>query len=227
MSKNHDSPSFLRRFFSNRKKEEDKDDQKSDKKPPKLAYMGVLLAAGIVIMLVSNLKILNEPQAPSGGTIQVNSTEEDTPAFSQKKSAQSGSMANYEAHYESQLKDVLQAIVGVDDVEVIVNLDATESKVYEKNSVTQSQTTEETDREGGTRKVQDSSTDEQLVIVRTDNQEKPVVVKTKKPEIRGVLVVAQGANNIEVKKWIVEAVTRVLDVPSHRVAVLPKKSKGD
>ncbi|MBM7701580.1 stage III sporulation protein AG [Metabacillus iocasae] len=223
MSKNHDSPSFFRRLFSTSNQTTDK---KGDKKPPKIAYMGVLLAAGVAIMLISNLTLLNEPAAPSGGTIQVNSSEE-APAFSQKKAPQSSSMADYEAHYESQLKDVLQAIVGVDDVEVIVNLDATESKVYEKNSVSQSQTTEETDREGGTRKVQDSSTDEQLVIVRNDNQEKPVVVKTKKPEIRGVLVVAKGANNIEVKKWIIEAVTRVLDVPSHRVAVLPKKSKGE
>jgi stage III sporulation protein AG len=51
----------------------------------------------------------------------------------------------------------------------------------------------------------------------------PVVVETKKPDIRGVLVVAKGAENIQVKKWIVEAVTRVLGVSSHRVSVVPKK----
>jgi stage III sporulation protein AG len=38
-----------------------------------------------------------------------------------------------------------------------------------------------------------------------------------------VLVVAKGADNIEVKKSIIEAVTRALDIPSHRVAVLAKK----
>jgi stage III sporulation protein AG len=37
------------------------------------------------------------------------------------------------------------------------------------------------------------------------------------------LVVAKGADNLQIKKWIVEAVTRVLNVPSYRVAVLPKK----
>ena len=55
----------------------------------------------------------------------------------------------------------------------------------------------------------------------------PVVIETKKPAIRGVLVVAKGADNIQVKKWIIEAVTRSLDVPSHRVAVMPKKTKGE
>lgn len=89
--------------------------------------------------------------------------------------------------------------------------------------MTQKQSTDETDREGGKRKVEDISTDEKLVIVRSGDQEKPVVVKTEKPKIRGILVVAKGADNIEVKKWIIEAVTRSLDVPSHRVAVLPKK----
>jgi stage III sporulation protein AG len=49
------------------------------------------------------------------------------------------------------------------------------------------------------------------------------VVEYQKPAIRGVLVVAKGAENIQVKKWIIEAVTRSLDVPSHRVAVMPKK----
>ena len=91
----------------------------------------------------------------------------------------------------------------------------------------QTQLTDETDREGGKRKVEDQSTDEQLVIIQNGEKEVPIVVETKKPAIRGVLVVAKGADNIQVKKWIVEAVTRSLDVPSHRVSVLPKKTKGE
>jgi stage III sporulation protein AG len=38
-----------------------------------------------------------------------------------------------------------------------------------------------------------------------------------------VLIVAKGADDVRVKKEIIEAVTRVLDVPSHRVAVSAKK----
>ena len=65
------------------------------------------------------------------------------------------------------------------------------------------------------------------MIIQNGEKEVPIVVETKKPAIRGVLVVAKGADNIQVKKWIVEAVTRSLDVPSHRVSVLPKKTKGE
>lgn len=45
-----------------------------------------------------------------------------------------------------------------------------------------------------------------------------------KPKIVGVLVVAKGAEDIKVKTMIVEAVTRALDVPSHRVSVQPKQN---
>ena len=122
-----------------------------------------------------------------------------------------------------QLKTSLDEMLGVKDTRVVVNIDSTEEQVLQKNKTTKNQTTNETDRDGGKRKVQDSSIDEQMVIIRNGDKEVPIVVQTKKPKIRGVLVVAKGAENIQVKKWIVEAVTRALDVPSYRVAVMPKK----
>jgi stage III sporulation protein AG len=90
--------------------------------------------------------------------------------------------------------------------------------------VTRSQRTDETDREGGKRNVEDQSIDEKVVIVREGDKEAPIVVRTDKPAVRGVLIVAKGADNIEVKKMIINAVTRMLGVPSHRVSVLPKKN---
>lgn len=44
-----------------------------------------------------------------------------------------------------------------------------------------------------------------------------------KPRVRGVLVVAKGADNIQVKAWITEAVQKVLDVPAYKISILPKK----
>ena len=62
--------------------------------------------------------------------------------------------------------------------------------------------------------MEDQSQEDQLVTVRDGDEEVPVIIETKKPVIRGVLVVAGGAENMTVKNWIIEAVTRVLDVPS-------------
>lgn len=196
----------------------------SEKKPGKYQYMLVVLCIGAAFMLVGNIVFKNGPSsADVAVTTSGKAASEDVPAFGLNKGSGNKAVAEYEENYENQLKKALQQMLGVNDVTVVVNIDSTDKKVLEKNRVSKSQTTEETDREGGERKVQEASVDEQLVIIRDGEKEVPIVVETKKPEIRGVLVVAKGAENIQVKKWIVEAVTRALDVPSHRVAVMPKK----
>jgi stage III sporulation protein AG len=204
--------------------------EKQEKKNTKFQYLLVVGLFGAAIMLANNILLKKDtPAVDSIPTFQNQTAGQvDVEAFGNKTSGEgNNAIADYESAYESELKDALEQMLGVDKVTVIVNVDATDKKVLEKNVVTQSQTTNETDREGGTRKVEDASIDEQTVIVRSGEKEGPILVETKKPAIRGVLVVAQGAENVQVKKWIIEAVTRVLDVPSHRVAVMPKKSKGD
>lgn len=212
---------FKKQFF--------KDDQTNHKKG-KYIYLIVVLTLGTMIMLISNVFIKNESSQNALPTFKNNAssqTEENVETFGQKNSSGNSVISDYERVYEVQLKEALDSIVGVSDVSVVVNVDATEKQVLEKNRKSQKQLTDETDREGGKRKVEDQSIDEQLVIIQNGEKEVPIVVETKKPAIRGVLVVAKGADNIQVKKWIVEAVTRSLDVPSHRVSVLPKKTKGE
>lgn len=53
------------------------------------------------------------------------------------------------------------------------------------------------------------------------------MISKEKPAVAGVLVVAEGVENVQVKAWVVEAVSRVLDVAPHRVSVMPKKMKEE
>ncbi|HEY2422388.1 MAG TPA: stage III sporulation protein AG [Neobacillus sp.] len=201
-------------------------DEKPNKKMGKYQYMLLVLCVGAAFMLVSNVffKTSSTPlDVPtSKSNIQAVS---DVPAFGQKNSSGNKAITDYEKSYESQLKKALNEMLGVNDVTVVVTIDSTDKKILEKNKSTKSQTTNEIDRDGGERKVQESSTDEQVVITRDGGKEAPIVTETMKPEVRGVLIVARGAENIQVKKWIVEAVTRALGVPSYRVAVVPKPKK--
>lgn len=195
-----------------------------EKKPGKLQYLMIVLLFGAAIMLISNIFFNNKPSDEvsvfNAGDEQ---TEKDQEVFGQSKPQSANTIADYEKAYETQIKEALDTIVGVDDVSVVVNVDSTEKKVLEKNTTNQGQITDETDREGGKRVVEDQSKEEQVVIIREGEKEVPIVIETKKPNIRGVLIVAKGADNIQVKTWIVEAVSRVLDVPAHKVSVLPKK----
>ena len=198
-----------------------------NKKNGKYPYLLIAVVLGVAVMLMGNLFGQGSGPGQAVQTASEAAEEQEVPTFGQKNTEETGIIKVYEKEYESQLKEALEGIVGVEDVTVVVNVDATEKKILEKNTVTQSQSTDEVDREGGKRGVEDLSKDEQLVIIKKGENETPIVLETKKPAIRGVLVVAKGADNVQVKKWIIEAVTRVLDVPSHQVAVMPKKTKGD
>jgi stage III sporulation protein AG len=198
----------------------------SEKKTGKYQYLVLVFLFGAAIMLLSNIFFKDNPTdkvLPVFNNNKESQSNKDIETFGQKRSQQNDIITDYEKTYENQLKDALEGIQGVGDVTVVVNVEATEKQVLEKNGKTQTQVTDEMDREGGKRKVEDSLREEQLVIIRDGEKEVPIVIETKKPEIRGVLVVAKGADNIQVKKWIIEAVTRALGVPSHRVAVMPKK----
>ncbi|WP_332632321.1 stage III sporulation protein AG [Halalkalibacter flavus] len=191
-------------------------------------YILLLGCVGIALMITGNL--LTNPAGDEEQSLPVFSEEEneaETVFGRDTSSAEPNSMQDYEMRYENQLKEVLEQIVGVSDVNVMVNLANTERNVYERNTNEKQQNTDETDREGGTRKVEDISRDEQLVITRNGDKEEPILVEQEKPTVRGVLVVAKGVENAQVKSWVVEAVSRSLDVPTHRVSVMPKKTKED
>jgi len=209
---------FLKRLFSSPSKEGGEGEPR--KKMP-FSYVVALLLAGVALMVVGHFAKSGEdvPETPSARQPEAPSE----PAFLAGKETKEKVIAAYEERYEKELKAALETIEGVDDVTVVVNIDSTELKLFEKKRSTQKQTTEESDKEGGKRTIENESTNEEVIIIRNGDEETPLVVATKKPDIRGVLVVAKGADNLQIKKWIVEAVTRVLNVPSYRVAVLPKK----
>ncbi|WP_044747870.1 stage III sporulation protein AG [Bacillus alveayuensis] len=198
-------------------------EETSKKKGLPFLYVIAILLLGIAFMLASNIFGENKQINEETMSVYQNDEKNVQPAFGQKQDTKVKTIAEYEERYAEQLKAALEAIAGVEDVTVVVNIDTTETKVLEKNRATQQKTTEETDPQGGKRKIEDNSLNEEVVIIRQGEEETPIILTTKKPEIRGVLVVAKGADNIQVKKSIVEAVTRVLHVPSHRVAVMPKK----
>ncbi|MFE0506861.1 stage III sporulation protein AG [Peribacillus butanolivorans] len=203
-------------------------DQKEpkEKKPSLYVYALIVVLLGAGIMMAGNLLTTNQTGQTSEVKTVFNNKQADdgdVETFGQKNKSEFKTTKDYEIYLQNEMKEALESIAGVDDVKVVIYVDASDKKVYERNKVTQKQVTEETDQEGGKRTVEDTSVDEQLVLIKSGEKEGPIISETKKPSVRGVLVVAKGAENIQIKKWIIEAVTRSLDVPSHRVSVMPKK----
>ena len=193
-----------------------------NQKMTKIHYILIVFIVGVAIMLFSNF-ISNQKSSAPVPVASDNGKHDDVETFSTKGSSQPSTMREYEEYYENQLKEAIGSLAGVEDVSIVVNVGSTEKTVYEKNTTNKKQITSETDSNGGKRQVEDASIEEQIVVIREGDKEVPLVSQTKKPDIIGVLVVAGGADNIQVKKSIIEAVMRTLDVPSHRVSVQAKK----
>ncbi|MFD2672764.1 stage III sporulation protein AG [Marinicrinis sediminis] len=131
--------------------------------------------------------------------------------------------ADYEKQYEDRMTAILSKIVGVGGVDVMVSIESTEEKVVYQNSNHSQQVTNEKDRDGGTRHITSINKSGDLVLIEVSGEKQPIIIKTIKPEIRGVIIVANGAENPTVKKLILDSVTKGLDVPVHRISVVPRK----
>jgi stage III sporulation protein AG len=219
----------VKRLFFEKKDVEDADAGKESSSSEKLSFFHwilILACLGLAAMILHNyFSMKNDTEPAMSPVIQADvdgSKSKSEEVFGASRSSPK-TMDDYEEVYENQLRDILSKIVGVGEVYVMVNLDSSELVEYKTNIRTQHSITNEKDGEGGSRQIEDNTKDEQTVIIRRDNGDEPVIVTTKKPRVRGVIVVASGAENIQVKTWITEAVNRVLDVPLHRISVLPKK----
>ncbi|MFC3039031.1 stage III sporulation protein AG [Virgibacillus xinjiangensis] len=190
----------------------------------KTGYIVILALAGLMFLIIGNIFSTPEENGSANGPPEEMQLEQD-----QLESPPSDDVPvtadvdELEQSFKQEMEGMLNKIQGVSEAEVMVNLDSTNINVYEKNLIKGQQTTDENDKNGGTRKVEDTTEESQVVLVRQGDKEVPLLTQTEKPEVRGVFVVAKGADHASVKKWIVEAVSRVLDVPSHRVSVMPKK----
>lgn len=126
---------------------------------------------------------------------------------------------NYQQQLQHELESILASIEGAGKVRVMLTLDDEQETVYARNEEESKKNTIEEDSQGGVREQLEYDQSGQLVIVRTNNQEQPVVIKIIKPQVRGVLVVAEGAGNALICQRLTHAVQAVLDVPAYKITV--------
>ncbi|CEP66056.1 Uncharacterized [Moorella glycerini] len=130
---------------------------------------------------------------------------------------------------EVQLQGILEQIAGAGRVAVRVSLKASPLKEFATNTKTTKHSVEEKDQSGGTRVTTDSNEDAQLVMARNgqlNSGEAPVVVRESQPEVLGVVVVAEGANDPQVRALFIQAVQTLWGLAPHQVQVLPMETGG-
>ncbi len=192
-------------------------------KPSKKSYILLIGLIGLLFLLISNIfSDSNEEEVPL-------SDEQEVWLKNEEKDSASGNAENQismvEDRMEEELTEVLNTLAGVSNVQVVVQLDSSDLKIYDKNQTTSYQKTDENDQSGGTRTVEDETVEDQTVLIRKNNNEEPLLIQTKNPRVRGVLITAEGVDQIQSKQMVIDAVSRLLDVSTHRIAVMPKSKE--
>lgn len=173
----------------------------------------ILFGLGFLFMISTTIMPNQVEQASMFSTDSQNKKEEQDWNDVQK----------YEDFYEEKLQRTLEEIAGVSDVTVLITLEAMDTQVVEKNKKEKTQKTIETDQKGGKREIEDHSIDDEIVVEKTNGEERPFIIREDQPKVRGVLIVAKGVENPKTKTMVIEAVSRTLNVGSHRISVLPKE----
>ncbi|MFM9279074.1 stage III sporulation protein AG [Paenibacillus jiagnxiensis] len=185
-------------------------------------WLLILGLVGVAIMLFNSFVNVREidpenvgREPPAGGS---------SPVLEQA-AEEAGSFDQVEKTFEDNMKTMLEQIVGVGAVDVMVTVDSTEEIVVQRNTKDTQQETEETDAGGGKRHTTQYTRDGEIVTYENSGGNTPIVTKKIKPKVRGVLVVAKGAENQVVKQLITDAVQKGLNVPSYRISVVPRKQE--
>lgn len=108
---------------------------------------------------------------------------------------------------EERLEEILSEIDGIGRVDVMVTYYTSQKKdlAFEKK------TSQRTASQG-------SEKDEEKTVVLSDGS--PFVLREIYPEVKGVIVLADGARDAQVRKSIHDAVVTAMDIAAHRVCIL-------
>lgn len=165
----------------------------------------------LIVILVGILLLVIALPTSSGKK----ETAEKEEAVQSRVSTDSDSYARL---LERRLEEALTQVQGVGKVTVMITLSSSGEKVVEKDKETSSDTS--TDGESGT--SQSSSSAETSVYSGSSGSESPYVKKELTPDIKGVMVVAEGGDNAVVIENITEAVQALFGVDTHKIKVMKR-----
>lgn len=185
-----------------------------------LKYLPALLA-----ILLIGIALLIPWQGDNERTVNSDLPQDDKDVVQIQQIQPRDGLDAIELSLEQRLEKILSQIKGVGGVEVTVLLASGPKFDYAVNVSTIEKQVDEKDQSGGIRTTTEVTEDGQLVIVRSDRAggEEPVVAQEYKPEIQGVLVVAEGADNIRVKANLLDAICTILDLEAHKVDIQSKE----
>ena len=175
----------------------------------------IIMAAAVIVIIVcifweSGDDTKSDNQSDSDGTI--NTVKDNGNDY--------GDMEKYVEYTEKRLLNILKSIEGVGKVQVMITVGKSEEhNVFTEKSISY-EDTDEADSSGGTRKNYTYSEDNNTVYITDENgNTRPYVISEYAPVIKGVAVVAEGADEPTVKLKIFNVIKALFSIEANKITV--------
>jgi len=124
-----------------------------------------------------------------------------------------------EKELESDLQANIMQMKGAGKVQVSVKFATGLKTEYALNENVTERVTKVTDKAGAAQETKEVTENNQVVL--PNGSTVPVIVTEERPEIAGVLIIAEGASDAKVREEIHTAVQTLLSIPTAKIKVAP------
>ena len=180
----------------------------------------ILIVIGVIIIIAGSTFFGGESKPKKGDAGQ--HTEENSSDNLEEVSKMG--VTDEKTDMEKNIEEILAQIDGAGKVDLLVTYVSGREIVPYSDIKKSEGITDEKDSTGGTRKIDQSSYESEIAY--EDNgtgEKKPIILKEVLPEVKGVVVVADGASDTLIKERLVNAVKVLLDIPIHKIQVFERK----
>ena len=184
-----------------------------DKRMPTI--LGLTLIFGVFLMLLSG-PLLRMGSSRDNTQITEMAVQEAAPALEARPPY---TPHNSELALERRLEEALSMVAGVGKVRVMLTFSRERETVFAVDRNVSSSVTQEQDAQGGTRYQSNQQSQDNTIII----MDRPLVVTENPPVIGGVMIIAEGGDNVLVRDALIRATSTLLGIDINRVQVLAMK----
>lgn len=154
----------------------------------------------------------------AGGQMERQSETQNLDSYVQSGSQEAVPQSSTVGQMERQLERTLMKVKDAGQVTVQISVNTTGRKEYACDiQKTERRTTEE----NGEQTQQMVEQQEQRTVVQPAGQQGGLLIEETMPEIRGVLIVASGAQHAAVQERLLQAAATLLQISTEKIEVLP------
>ena len=131
---------------------------------------------------------------------------------------------SYLTQLEKRTEQLLSQLEGAGEVSVMITLVSEGESIYAQEIRSSTSKTDENASSGDNRIISSTTQENTIVTVsNSDGSTSPVIIKENTAELSGIVIIAEGGDDILVKNALIRAVQALFNVPANKVEVFKMK----